>query len=95
MCLFGLFHGLVFLPVLLSLIGPQAYKSNTNPNSPVNHNKIDHPIEETTALENQSGVSTNQIDMSTKCDKQKGPDSKSLNDIEDNISLYIDDFSSQ
>ncbi|CAL4124394.1 unnamed protein product [Meganyctiphanes norvegica] len=25
-CLYGLFHGLVFLPVLLSLIGPAAYK---------------------------------------------------------------------
>ena len=26
--LFGLFHGLVFLPVLLSLIGPQAARSS-------------------------------------------------------------------
>lgn len=27
-CLYGLFHGLVFLPVLLSLMGPSAYKVN-------------------------------------------------------------------
>lgn len=27
MCLYGLYHGLVFLPVLLSLVGPAAYQS--------------------------------------------------------------------
>ena len=25
MCLFGVFHGLVFLPVALSVLGPEAY----------------------------------------------------------------------
>lgn len=51
-CVYGLYHGLVFLPVLLSLLGPAPYTTvapapTTPPNTPT-HEKAakNHPIEQ-------------------------------------------------
>lgn len=92
MCLYGLYHGLVFLPVLLSLVGPAPYPTAHAPTS--QPTPVFTPTEKRGAIPNHEFIektldTENQPEVSLKQDLEK--ESVQMNGTSDSKQANLDD----